>query len=401
MSQLPMGWQVKCLGEVLQKTAMIDPRKNPEQKFEYIDVSSVSRNTFSIEKTSLLKGKDAPSRARRQVKTGDVLFATIRPTLQRVAIVPNALNGEVCSTGYFVLRPREEIENRFLYYYLFTEKFMFEMERRQKGASYPAVNDGDVKDQLIFFPPLPEQKRIVSILDETFAGITQAVAIAEKNIANARKLFESYLNSVFTKKGEGWEESSLGKSCDFYNGKAHEKNIDANGQFIVINSKFISSGGHLFKKTNDELFPLHKDDIVMVMSDVPNGKALAKCFLVGEDGKYTLNQRICCIRSERFVKRFLFYHLNRHPFLLSFNNGENQTNLRKDDILRCPLYIPETNEQRKIADLLDGFLLETQHLGTIYQQKLTALTELKQSILQKAFAGELTADVVSRQVVTR
>ena len=137
----------------------------------------------------------------------------------------------------------------------------------------------------------------------------------------------------------------------------------------------------------------------MVMSDVPNGKALAKCFLVDENGRYTLNQRICCIRSERFEKRFLFYHLNRHPFLLSFNNGENQTNLRKGDILRCPLYVPETSEQRRIADQLDGLLLETQHLETIYQQKLTALNELKQSILQKAFAGELTADMGCQQVV--
>ncbi len=131
----------------------------------------------------------------------------------------------------------------------------------------------------------------------------------------------------------------------------------------------------------------------MVMSDVPKGKALAKCYLIDEDDKYSLNQRICAIRSKRFHKRFLLYHLNRHPYLLSFDNKENQTNLRKGDILKCPLYIPEIDEQIQIAEHLDDFWAKTQRLEEIYQQKLADLLELKQSILQKAFSGELTADM--------
>ena len=152
---------------------------------------------------------------------------------------------------------------------------------------------------------------------------------------------------------EDWVETTLGESCEFYNGKAHENQIDDNGEFIVVNSKFISSNGITIKKTNDALFPLYKNDIVMVMSDVPNGRALAKCYLIEEDNKYSLNQRICAIRSNKFNTKFLYYHLNRHPYLLSFNNGENQTNLRKNDILKCPLYIPPLPEQKRIVAILD------------------------------------------------
>ncbi|MEM5858800.1 hypothetical protein RQM21_015650 [Citrobacter freundii] len=94
------GWLTKPMSEILEKTETTNPTISPETEFFYIDVSSVSNKTFSIENVQLLKGKNAPSRARKLVKEGDVLFATIRPTLQRIAIVPEKLDKQVCSTGY-------------------------------------------------------------------------------------------------------------------------------------------------------------------------------------------------------------------------------------------------------------------------------------------------------------
>ena len=92
------GWQNKTLGEILQKTDTVSPLQSPDAHFDYVDVSSVSNRTFKIEGTQRLKGKDAPSRARRLIKANDVLFATVRPTLQRIAIVPKELNDQICST---------------------------------------------------------------------------------------------------------------------------------------------------------------------------------------------------------------------------------------------------------------------------------------------------------------
>jgi type I restriction enzyme S subunit len=152
------------------------------------------------------------------------------------------------------------------------------------------------------------------------------------------------------------EMTTLGESCQFFNGKAHEKDIDKEGQFVVVNSKFISSDGEVKKFTAKQMFPLVEDDIVMVMSDVPNGKALAKCYVIEENDKYSLNQRICAIRTTEFNIRFLYYQLNRHPYLLAFNNGENQTNLRKGDILNCPLWKPTLDIQEQILKILDEAL---------------------------------------------
>jgi type I restriction enzyme S subunit len=150
------------------------------------------------------------------------------------------------------------------------------------------------------------------------------------------------------------ELTTLEKSCEFFNGKAHEKSIDENGKYIVVNSKFISQEGKVVKRTKEQMFPLYKGDIVMVMSDVPNGKALAKCFIIDQDDTYSLNQRICCIRSKEFDTKYLYYQLNRHEHFLAFNNGENQTNLRKDDILDCPLIKPSMDEQRRMVAELDN-----------------------------------------------
>lgn len=172
------------------------------------------------------------------------------------------------------------------------------------------------------------------------------------------------------------EITTLGEACEFFNGKAHEKSIDENGKYIVVNSKFISQEGRVIKRTKEQMFPLYKGDIVMVMSDVPNGKALAKCFIIDEDDTYSLNQRICCIRSKEFDTKYLYYQLNRHEHFLAFNNGENQTNLRKDDILACPLLKPSLEEQRRMVAELDEALSSLNQAKSNLQKNIENTKEL-------------------------
>jgi type I restriction enzyme S subunit len=192
------GWVEKTLGDVLQKTGTVNPLQSPEAEFDYIDVSSISNATFQIEETQRLKGKDAPSRARRLVKAYDVLFATVRPTLRRIAVVPEHLDNQVCSTGYFVLRPKAEVDYRFVFYLLFTENFMGQMESLQKGASYPAVTDGEVRAQLIPFPPLPEQQRIVEQLDSLRDETQRLESIYQQKLIALEALKKSLLHQAFT-----------------------------------------------------------------------------------------------------------------------------------------------------------------------------------------------------------
>lgn len=184
------------------------------------------------------------------------------------------------------------------------------------------------------------------------------------------------------------ELTTLGESCEFFNGKAHEKDIDVDGKYIVVNSKFISQEGRVIKRTKEQMFPLFKDDIVMVMSDVPNGKALAKCFIVDQDDTYSLNQRICCIRSKEFDTKYLYYQLNRHEHFLAFNNGENQTNLRKDDILACPLIKPSMEKQRRIVSELESSLFSLDQAKGNAEKNLQNAKEIFESYLQRVFENE-------------
>ena len=129
--------------------------------------------------------------------------------------------------------------------------------------------------------------------------------------------------------------------------------MNDDGDYILVNSKFVSTNGQVQKRVTSQLSPLHKSQFVMVMSDLPNGKALAKCFYVEEDNKYTLNQRVCSFTSNNGnVSRFLMYQINRNKYYLRFDDGINQTNLKKSEVLSCPVFIPIVREQEKIATLL-------------------------------------------------
>lgn len=164
---------------------------------------------------------------------------------------------------------------------------------------------------------------------------------------------------------DGVEYKRLKDVASFSNGKGHEKNIANNGKYIVVNSKFISTNGTVKKFSNVQICPLYVDDILMVMSDLPNGKALAKCYLVDEDDKYTLNQRIGrfhTLDENIITTKFLFNILNRNHQLLSYDNGIDQTNLRKDTILNIYIPIPPIPVQQEIIHLLDDFTAKTAEL---------------------------------------
>ena len=188
----------------------------------------------------------------------------------------------------------------------------------------------------------------------------------------------------FRDKG-GWINEPLEKLAKYENGKAHEQFISENGNFIVVNSKFISINGDMKKYTNKAFCLAKKGDILMVLSDVPNGKAFAKCFFVDVDNFYTVNQRICKLSPKNAVDILLFYSLNKNPFFLAFDDGVKQTNLRKDDVLSCPVLLPKSiEEQQKIADCLSS----VDELIAAQAQKVDTLKTHKKGLMQQLFPRE-------------
>jgi type I restriction enzyme S subunit len=184
---------------------------------------------------------------------------------------------------------------------------------------------------------------------------------------------------------DDWEVKNLSALASYTNGTAHEQSITDFGTFVVVNSKFISSEGCTRKYSDRSFCPASKDDVLMVMSDVPNGRAIAKCFWVGSDKTYTVNQRICILSPRGIDGKFLFYKLDRNPFYLAFDDGAKQTNLRKDEVLACPLGIPKSEaEQRAIAAALSDMDALLSELDRLIAKKC----DLKQAAIQQLLTGQ-------------
>ena len=385
------GWQTKTLGDVLEKTETVNPLQSPDAEFDYIDVSSVSNATFEVEQIQRLKGKDAPSRARKLVKANDVIFATIRPTLQRIAIVPQHLDQQVCSTGYFVLRPKSNLDHRYMYYWLFSEEFMGQMEALQKGASYPAVTDKEVRDQAIPFPPLPEQQRIVTLLDEAFDGIATAKANAEKNLQNARAIFESHLQSVFTQQGGDWSKKTLGDVCEATQGVQIPKSDQSSTllpgyrRYLYI-SDFESEKNLKYVKDEHIKKLVTPHDII-----VANTGSAGKIFR-GIDGILSNNLFKVSIDPKIVNRDFVYFFVTSgifQEYQKSIMRGTANPHMGHVNFKSTPISIPNVETQESVVEQIYEIANETQRLETIYQQKLTALDELKKSLLHRAFNGDL------------
>jgi len=181
-----------------------------------------------------------------------------------------------------------------------------------------------------------------------------------------------------------WKAKRVEECASFYNGTAHENIVSDTGNFILITSKSIATELADYRLVSEQLFPLYVDDIVMVMSDIPNGRALAKCLLIDKNNKYTLNQRICCFREHKTDTRFLFYQLNRNKCFLAFNDGYNQTNLRKIDILKCEILIPPLHEQHRIAKALS----DTDDFIAALEKLIAKKRAIKQGAMQELLTGK-------------
>ena len=181
---------------------------------------------------------------------------------------------------------------------------------------------------------------------------------------------------------DDWEQRKLGEVAEYRNGKAHENNISETGKYVVVNSKFVSTDGEVRKFSAEQIEPLYEGEIAFVLSDVPNGRAIARTFLVDESGKYTLNQRIAGITpNEHTDSYFLHILMNRNKYFLKFDDGNKQTNLSVNDVMQFEERYPSYREQTKIG----AYFSTLDHLITLHQRKCDEVKKVKKIMLQKMF----------------
>ena len=306
---------------------------------------------------------------------------------------------------YFVTYDSTQYDLTFLYHCL----RHLRLTKLAKGVK-PGINRNDVYQIEFAFPPLPEQKRIVSIVDQAFEGIDGAIANTKKNLANVREVFESYLNAIFTQKDNGWEEVKLETLSKLITKGSSPKwqgmnYVDEPG-VLFVTSENVGENRMLFEKTKyvEEAFNEKDSKSILSFGDVLTnivGASIGRTAIYDREELANINQAVCLIRCKpnHLLNRYLSYLLNSPYFrqILHDNEINNaRANLSLTFFRELQIPLPSLDEQQSIVFKIDELHTETQRLEVIYRRKLAALTELKQSILRKAFTGELTADTANQ-----
>jgi type I restriction enzyme, S subunit len=399
--QLPEGWEIKTLGEVCKTGAGGTPLKSKKEYYEggnipwLLSGEVAQGEIFKSENFINQAGLNNSSAKIFPINT--VLVAMYGATAGQVGILrfEAATNQAVCG-----ILPNERFIPEFIYYVLLFKKA--ELISKAAGNAQPNISQIKIKNTEIPIPPLPEQKRIVAILDEAFEGIDRAIANTQKNLANARELFESYLNSIFSQKSDGWEEKTLQEiSIKFSRGKSkHRPRGDKTlygGKYPLIQTGDISNSKHritTYSQTYNELglaqsqiWPQGTVCIAIV------GANVAETAILDFDACFPDSVIGILVNNEVADSDYVEYLLQCFKAeLKEKGKGTARDNINLGTFANQKFPFPDVKTQKNIASQLDELASETQRLENIYRQKIAALKELKQSILQKAFTGELTAD---------
>jgi type I restriction enzyme S subunit len=380
------GWQMKTLGDACDKASSNvaqNQLKDEVGEYPIFGASGLIKNVsfYHHDKPYLSIVKDGSGFGR--VTKMDA-FTSVIGTLQYIL-------------------PKDGIDLDYLNYTLMSVDF----KKYVAGAAIPHIYFKDYKNEPFLWMPLPEQQQIVAIINEAFAGIATATANAEKNLANARELFESHLQSVFTRGGDGWTEKPLGSICELLNGFAFKS-----GDVVSESRTQLVRMGNLYGNKLDldrspvfyadqfaedyQKYLLVEGDLIMSLTGTTGKEDYGYTVRIPESNlSLLMNQRIAkfdLIKEDIVNRDFLLHYLRSRVFLdvlYSTANGTRQANLSSVTIKTLSIPLCSIAKQKMIASSLKAMADEIHRLESIYQQKLIALNELKKSILNQAFSGNL------------
>lgn len=378
---MKQGWEIKKLGEVASATYGYTEKanfKNIGPKF--LRITDIQEDGVDWETVPFCKMSDSDYN-KYQLKDGDIVFARTGATTGKSYLVVNPPKSVFASYLIKVQINIKELLPRYLYLFFQTQTYWDSINTGISGSAQGGFNATKLSDLAIPLPPLPFQHRIVAILDQAFAAIDKAKANTERCLSLSKALFESYLQGVFENKGEGWEERSLEECFRLKSGDGlTSKMMNKNGKYPVFGGNGIA-GYH-------ENFNLSGSNVII-------GRVGALCGNVRHitENIWLTDNAFKVVESKfKFYHPFLAYLLN-HKELRQYARQAAQPVISNSSLKDVLLSFPNSiDEQQTIVHQLDALRSETQKLEAIYQNKLENLEELRKSILQKAFAGELTTE---------
>ena len=304
-----------------------------------------------------------------KAKSGDILITVKGSGVGRINLLDQ--DGIAISRQLMAVRVKGA-DPRFVHAFLSSTFDHF--QSISTGAAIPGISREQVLGLEIAIPPLPEQRRIVGILDEAFDGIATAKANAEKNLQNAHALFESHLQAVFTQRGEGWSRTTVGEQVTLQRGFDITKDQQKPGKVPVV-----SSGG---VKSFHDTAMAHAPGVVLGRKGT-----LGKVFYLDED--YWPHDTTLWVKEfNGNDPRFVYYFFTSLD-VVSLDSGTANPALNRNQVHPIEVSWPPVSRQRAVAGKLDALRAQTQHLESIYRQKLAALDALKKSLLHQAFTGVL------------
>ncbi|MBM4163097.1 MAG: restriction endonuclease subunit S [Lentisphaerae bacterium] len=384
------GWQTKTLGDV----CAFDKAQGIHRGLPYVGLEHIESHTARF------IGSSEPQPVKSSTfrfSDEHVLYGRLRPYLNK-ALAPD-FEGH-CSTEIFPLKPRPELSREYLLFWLLADETCDRINETCTGARMPRAQMNDVLGFEIPVPPLPEQRRIVGLLDEAFAGLATAKANAEKNLQNARALFESHLQSVFADQWHVGKLVTLSElATDITDGDHLPPPKSPTGvPFITI--------GNIVKETREIDFsdtfmvPRAYFDALKTYKKPRRGDVLYTVtgsfgipVIVRDDAEFCFQRHIGLVRPKPEISSSWLYYLLMSPQLLKQANEGATGTAQKTVSLKLlrSFMVPKVapNQQRQAVGKLDALNAETRHLAAIYSRKLAVLEALKKSLLHQAFTGEL------------
>ena len=389
-----------AIGEVVDQVSAWTPgRDYPDGEFIYVDLSAVDQDSKTVANPRRLACKDAPSRARQIIRTGDVLISTVRPNLNAVGLVPVELDGATASTGFCVLRPRSNVAvGAYLFHWVRSPRFVSEMVRRATGASYPAVSDRIIYESKIPLPSLPEQRRIAEILDKTDALRAKRRAALVQLDTLTQSIFLDIFGDPATNPKE-WPEVTLGAHTSKIGSGATPSGGEAaykKDGIALIRSMNVRDGR--FSKDGLAFIDAHQaarlNGVVVEPDDVLlniTGASVARVCRAPRDVlPARVNQHVAIIRPTsgfrfRFLERCLLFPSMKRRLLRIAGAGATREAITKDAIKRLTVIQPPREEQERFSDIL----VASQGVEVAQGKHLMATDAFFSSLQYQAFRGEL------------